>query len=100
MGAGQGQDRERLAALAVQGGVSVPARGDPAAARGAVEDAVVPRVLFRARAIAVACTPGEAKLGCQHRDRWPGDVGRRRAQGAPQPVVEQAEINRLAGERP
>jgi len=61
-----------LAALAVQGGVSVPSGDHPAVARRTIEDAVVSIFLQRARAGAFVCAATKAGLG--HRDGRPCDV--------------------------
>ena len=86
VGAGQGQDRERSAQAAVQGGLYVPPRRHPAAARRQVEDRLGAGDLCRDRAAAVAAQSRRAELHDHDRAGRPrhdqGGAGRLSEAGA------------------
>ncbi|MGY4500558.1 NADPH:quinone reductase-like Zn-dependent oxidoreductase [Bradyrhizobium sp. GM24.11] len=70
VGARQGQDRERSAQAAVQGGLHVPARRDPASARDPLEDGLGAGGLRRDLAAVVGAAPDLARA--RHLDRADG----------------------------
>ena len=94
MGAGQGQDRERSAQAAVQGGVHVPAVRHPAVARRQVEDRLDQRGLCRHCAAAVVDGASHAEPHDDQRALGRAMIKVAR-DGYPKPILESADINAI-----
>ena len=92
MGAGQGQDRERSLEAAVQGGLHVPARRYPAAARRQVEDSLVQAIYVVAAPLLsyLARTAPKYMTTSEQLGRAMIKVAR---DGYPKPVLESEDIN-------